>query len=136
MTNPPCKRRSGLGGHMHVVLGVVTAVIAAMLLFPISVEAADQIPLIVEVEATSYLSRTAGPYPLHLTLRWGGPSLLEGRLRIDVRDGEDLKCTLLSDELVLNRGDMRSTWLIPMTGSPNGMGQLTLVMTWVGDSSA
>lgn len=93
--------------------------------------AADPLPLSIEVEPSSYLSRTAGPYPLNLILRWSGSGLLEGRLKIDVRDEDELKCTLLSDDLVLNRGEERRSWLIPRTGSPLGLGQLTLEMTWL-----
>lgn len=91
------------------------------------------LPLSIDIEPASYLSRTTGPLPLHLRLRWSGRDLLNGRLRIHVLDDAVRSYTFVSDELVLSTGDTRSSWLLPNVNRVSGIGQIDLEFEWLVD---
>jgi hypothetical protein len=87
-----------------------TAALAAIL---IAVTAADahaqsKLPLQVEVEFPSNVSRTCGPVRLQLILTWGGPGVFRGALELEARDASnELIATYLLDNLYLNEGGSR-----------------------------
>jgi hypothetical protein len=90
----------------------------------------NSLPLSIELEPASFQTRTTGPYPLHVIMRWHGRGILEGQLGIEVHDDDGIVGTLISDDLVLNSGENRSTWLLPSFHRERGFGQLLLNLSW------
>jgi hypothetical protein len=93
-----------------------TAALAAIL---IAVTAADahaqsKLPLQVEVEFPSNVSRTCGPVRLQLILTWGGPGVFRGALELEARDASnELIATYLLDNLYLNEGEQSQELMLP-----------------------
>jgi hypothetical protein len=92
------------------------AVMAALL---IAVAAADahaqsKLPLQIEVEFPSNVSRTCGPIRLQLILTWGGPGVFRGALELEARDSSnELIATYLLDNLYLTEGEQSQELMLP-----------------------
>lgn len=76
--------------------------------------AQDLLPLLMEVDASSFNSRTCGPIPLVVNMQWEGESLLEGSLELHFRDylGTHLG-THVVDDFFVSPGQQQMALLIP-----------------------
>jgi hypothetical protein len=68
----------------------LTAVIGLLLVGPIAPVSAQQ-KIRVEIESSSFQSRTNGPIPLRLLVEWGGTRLAKGVLHVDFHASDDMR---------------------------------------------
>ena len=62
------------------------ATIVALMTCCAAASAQSRLPLQIEIEQSSHVSRTCGPVRLSLRIEWGSPTIFRGALDIDVRD--------------------------------------------------
>ncbi len=89
------------------------------------------LPLTVELDPSSQLTRSQGPVPVTLKLDWAGPGLLEGRLHLNVVGDHDLFARVVTDELYLNEGTHRYQVMLPAFSSFSSPSELTIRVTYV-----
>ncbi|MGD9858034.1 MAG: hypothetical protein AB7U20_24065 [Planctomycetaceae bacterium] len=88
------------------------------------------IPLSVAVDSSAVLSRSEGPIPLTLRLRWGGPGVFDGRLLLTVVDAhEGTLARVETDELYLSEGEQEYSLLLPAFAATGQLGELELRVT-------
>ncbi|MCA9029824.1 MAG: hypothetical protein KDA66_03390 [Planctomycetaceae bacterium] len=73
----------------------------------------DQLPLLVEVDAASYYTRTGGPTQLVLNVTSGSGSVLKGQLTLQIANGRDLLGTFENSDLFITPGEQTMQMLIP-----------------------
>jgi len=104
-------------------------------LAPSAAGAAD-LPLRVDIDASSFQSRTNGPIPLRLILHWDSPKLVRGQLRLDFdNDGRHL-ATYTLENLILNAGKQETTLLVTPLAFQGYEGEANVRFTFIGPEGA
>lgn len=123
-TSRPLFRGCGFVVLWLSLLGVGGAV-------PANAAAAD-LPLHIDIDASSFQSRTNGPLPLRLVLNWDSPKLLRGSLRLDFDAEEQHLATYTLENLVLNTGKQETTLLVTPMVVPSYAGEANVRFTFFG----
>ncbi|MEZ5943333.1 MAG: hypothetical protein R3C18_18210 [Planctomycetaceae bacterium] len=94
-------------------------------------QSSGQLPLLVEVDAASYYTRTGGPTQLVLNVTSASGSVLKGRLILQIANGRDLLGTFENSDLFITPGEQTLQMLIPpLTEDPiNGFLEVAIWFT-------
>jgi hypothetical protein len=96
--------------------GFRTTALAALLVAAFAAEARAQskLPLRIEAEFPSNVSRTCGPVRLQLTFDWAGPGVLTGDLSLEARDASmGLLGTYVIENLYITEGQQSYEIMLP-----------------------
>ncbi|MEZ6050434.1 MAG: hypothetical protein R3C02_03455 [Planctomycetaceae bacterium] len=89
-----------------------------------------ELPLSVEVDASTPQARSDGPIPVSLRLRWHGPGVFDGALRLSLRDSvEGTLVQLETDPLYLMEEEQVYRLLFPAFHAEDSLGELELRMS-------
>lgn len=88
------------------------------------------LPLSVELDASTPQARSDGPIPVSFRLRWHGPGVFDGTLRLSVRDSsEGTLVHLETDPLYLMEEEQVYRLLFPAFHSEDALGEFELRMS-------
>lgn len=110
--------------------------VACLLAVPATAQPVSNLPLQIEVEYPSQVSRTCGPIRLQLVFDWGGPGVLNGDLQLEARDGAFATLgTFVIENLYLTEGRQAYEVMLPGMRVDTRDDAITLTPTLVAKGS-
>ncbi len=104
----------------------ITTVASLLSLFAASISHAE-LPLSVEVDPSTPQARSGGPIPVTLRLRWHGPGVFDGSLRLSLVDAsEGTLARIETDPLYLMEEEQLHRLLLPAFHASDPLGELEL----------
>ncbi|MHC5053610.1 MAG: hypothetical protein ACYTKD_02710 [Planctomycetota bacterium] len=121
-------------GRRAAALATVGVLAMACLAGPAAaIEERKPPPLTGRLTCTSARARTSGPLAVEVELDWRGRGLLEGRLRIDLVEGPEVRCRYERPDVALTNGPQAIRLILPSPGPGGYNSQLEAHMTFISE---
>ena len=101
----------------------------ATLLLPGNVGAANQLQ--VDITQPGLRARSEAPIPVNVRFQWDGTAILEGRLDLELHDGNRVLGHYRSGEVALTTGEQKFNMLLPPCEAPDSDSQVEVKMKFI-----